>query len=488
VVLFGRSDPGAPAADLAYFRSHRLGAESLAYRGSRTIPLFERPPTPVTWIDRIFRNRSLLEPQPHSTASYHWLQGQGTLDPSETGTLPDPAHCFLAIQEARIALARRPDDPFPYRILSEVYRILMLEESALLDGLKLTPGNAEAIGRTAPRTNLLMNRFRQRATALNNAIQTTPYPVTEAERQSLFPFNYQLYQLYLSVNAFDFARDRLQAMLDQAPKLVPEALEDFKRQLTDLNGRIKQVQDQINDQTIEQQLGPLQRAGLARSQGAPGLAIVELEEAERSGISPALVRPQLVDLYCDTGQPEKALELLNTGNAEDLSLGSEPGSAANRQAKVNFLLGNYEYAAQLWENRAITQLRFDRGSRALAASASLLRGQVKPATSMFLDLPGKVAVQASWDFDLGLCRLEMAKPDLAPAPLTEALTLVPDMALRPVAAYYLEKLGQPVPPLKPAAPGVSKDEKPQPKETPKDDEEPEPKKETPKEDKEEGHS
>jgi tetratricopeptide (TPR) repeat protein len=475
VVLFGRAD--APAADLAYFRSHRLDAETLAYHSSRTIPPFDRPPTPMTWVDRIFRNRSLLEPQPHSTAALHWLQGHGINDHSETGGIPDPAHCFLAIQEARIALARRPDDPYPYRLLSEAYRILMIEESALLNGLKLTPENATAISRTEPRTALLMNRFRQRATALNNAIQTTPYPVTEPERQALFTLNYQLFQLYMSVHYLDLARDRLQAMLDLAPtELKPEDLTNFQHQLIELNGKIKQIQDQLNDLTIEQQLGPLQRANVARSQGAPGLAIVELEEAERTGVSPAQVRPQLVDLYCDIGQPDKALELLNTGNPEDPSLGSEPGAPANRQARVNFLLGNYEYASQLWENRAITQIAHDRGARAFAAALAMLRGQVKTATSMFLDLPGKIAIQASWDLDLALCRLESGKPDLAASPLTEALTLAPDMALRPVAAYYLEKLGKPVPPPSTAKAEATSHEKPAAK--PAEDEKPSTKKET----------
>ena len=460
VVLFGRVDAGAPATDVAYFKSHRLSAEALAYRGSRLIPSFDRPPSPVTWIDRIFRNRSLLGPQPHTAASFHWLNGQGANDPSETGPLPDPAHCFLAIQEARIALARRPDDPLPYRLLSETYRVLMTEESALLGGIKLTPENAATISKVEPRINVLMSRFRQRVTALNDAIRTTPYTSSNSERQALFSLNYQLFQLYMSVNFLDLARERLQAMLEQAPEMPdPDAMASLNRQSIELNGQIKQIQDQINDQTIERQLGPLERAGVARGAGAPGIALAELEEAERTGVSPAIVRPQLVDLYCDTGQPEKALELLNTGNVEDPSLGSEPGAAAYRQAKVNFLLGNYEYAAQLWESRAIMQLRYERSGRALTAALALVRGQANTAISMFLDMPGKIGLQATWEYDLALCRLESGRPALAAEPLAEALILAPDMALRPVAAYYLEKLGKPVPPASPAKPSLtSKDE------------------------------
>ena len=82
VVVFGRSD--APAADLAYFRSHRLNADALAFHQTRTVPPPENTPVPATWVDRIYRNRSLREPQPHSAAALHWLQGQGSEDRSET--------------------------------------------------------------------------------------------------------------------------------------------------------------------------------------------------------------------------------------------------------------------------------------------------------------------------------------------------------------------------------------------------------------------
>ena len=103
-------------------------------------------------------------------------------------------------------------------------------------------------------------------------------------------------------------------------------------------------------------------------------------------------------------------------------------------------------AAQLWEDRAILRLRQDEGMRALAAGSALLHGQAKTATTLFLEIPGKVGLQASWQYDLGICELEAGRPDRAAAALTEALTLAPDLPLRPVAAYYLEKLGKPVPP------------------------------------------
>src|SRR5262249_10211923 len=57
ILLFGRAD--APAADLAYFQAHRLDPDRLAYRQTHLIPPAPRPPSPVTWLDEIFQNRSL---------------------------------------------------------------------------------------------------------------------------------------------------------------------------------------------------------------------------------------------------------------------------------------------------------------------------------------------------------------------------------------------------------------------------------------------
>src|SRR5205085_3834954 len=138
-----------------------------------------------------------------------------------------------------------------------------------------------------------------------------------------------------------------------------------------------------------------------------------------------IVRPQLVDLYCDTGQPEKAHELLNEGNLEETSVENEPGGAAARQARVNYLLGFYETATRLWEDQAIFKIRYDRSFRSLMGAASLIRGEIKSSTSMLLELPGRIGVQASWEYDVGQCLLEAGRPELAAEPLTQALTLSP---------------------------------------------------------------
>jgi hypothetical protein len=443
VVMFGRADAGE--ADVAFFTKNRLEPESLAYKQSKPTPSTERPPTPVSWMDVIFQRRSLDRPQPHTESARRWLApGEGGL------ALPDPARCLLAVREARTALASKPDDPNAFRLLAVAYRALMIQETALLAGLKLTPENAAQIGQVSPRPDLLMTRFRQRVTALNYAIQTTPPPRSKAARQELQGLNVELFQLYLSVNFIDLARDRLQALLDRsAPDdFTPEQRSQLSQDHAQLNERVNAVQNALSEMEVEQQSNPIRMAAYAISQGAPGLAIHQLEEAERTGTNPALVKPQLIDLYCDTGQPEKAIEMFSTGTINDPSFGNEPGVPALRQGRAYFLMGNDEYGATLLEKYAIPALRYERGSRALGAAAALIKGEQKGATASFLDIPEKIRLQAQWEFEAGLYRLEAGTPDVAAEHFTNALKLSPTLSSRPIAAYYLVKLGKPVPEAK----------------------------------------
>jgi hypothetical protein len=62
-------------------------------------------------------------------------------------------------------------------------------------------------------------------------------------------------------------------------------------------------------------------------------------------------------------------------------------------------------------------------------------------------MPTLLSRQALWDYELGQCLLESGAPDRAADYFTRALKLVPEIAIRPIAAYYLERMGQPVPPL-----------------------------------------
>ncbi len=447
IVMFGRAD--APASDLAVFKANRLDPELRAFRVSHPVPGAERPPNATSWMDDYFQNRTASRLQSRTESSRRWLEGLGPVSNSPaTEPLPEPARCLLAIQEARIALSRSPDDWIAFRRLKDAYRYLMQQEAALLAGIPLTPENQERIRMLNPSIDQVMLRYRQRVTALNSAIETTPPPWNAAARRELLSLNLELYQLYLSGNARDLARDRLQKVLDlnREGDLPAEAVAQFQQALTQLNEQIKKLEDQLEDRVLERQAGPVEQANFAMSQGAPGLAIAQLADANSTSLSPALVKPQLIDLYCHTGQADKALELLSVGAVDDPNLGSQPGASALRQGMVYFLLGNYLSAATLWQDRAIPRVRFDRSNRVLSAGSAFVRGEAIQATNTFLAMPGTLTQQASWHYDLALCKLEGGVPEEAAESFTKALTLAPDLTVRPVAAYYLEKLGKPVPP------------------------------------------
>jgi hypothetical protein len=116
-----------------------------------------------------------------------------------------------------------------------------------------------------------------------------------------------------------------------------------------------------------------------------------------------------------------------------------------RQGRVDSLLGNYLSAASLWRDRALPRVRMERSTRSLNAASTLVRGEAVQATNIFLTIPPTLSQQSSWEFDLAMCELEAGIPADASEHFNKALTLTPDFAVRPIAAYYLQKTGKPVP-------------------------------------------
>ena len=341
--------------------------------------------------------------------------------------IPDPAHCILAIQEARKALAHSPDDWVAFRRLKDAYAYLMFQENAMLYGVPITHENGVRILRLQPKAELLMNRMQQRAAALNYAIQTTPPPKNAAERVEKAGLNLELSELYFQIGARDMGRDCVRAFVEgvQPGDYTKEMMDQIKRQLSEFDEAVKKVNDSVEDFEVERSAGPVDRGTFALNQGNTGRAIAELADAERNLVSTAVVKPRLVDLYCNTGQPDKALELLSTGALEDPNLGVEPGAGAFRQGRVYFLLGNYLSAATLWRERAIPRVRAERSGRVLMSAVGLTRGESLQTTNAFLGLPTSLSQQAAWLYDLGMCQLEAGMPNEAAESLTSALTLAP---------------------------------------------------------------
>ncbi len=357
VVMFGRTD--VDPTEVAFFKANRLEPDRV-YRLTHALPGSGGPPGQTSWIDSVFLNRTNNRQQARNYSAVRWLE-MGAI-PGQP-VVPDPAQCLLAIQDARTALSRSPDDWMAFRLLNDSYRFLMIQETAMLAGIPITPENKGRIAMITPSPERLMNRFRQRATSLNFAIQTTPPPQSEVARRELFELNMQMFQLYMAVNFRDLGRDRLKSALELSRTdtyLTAEMRDQLNEQLSQLDRAIKDVEDRLEDQSLESQASPIEQANLARQQGAVGLAIEKLAEAERNGVSPMYVKPQLIDLYCAIGQPDKAVELLGVGSVEDPSLGTEPGAAAYRQGLVYMLLGNYLVTDSLWRTKSIPRVRYSR--------------------------------------------------------------------------------------------------------------------------------
>src|SRR5262249_2510208 len=211
------------------------------------IPGAERPPNPTSWMDDYFQNRTFSRPQSRTESARRWLEGLGPVTNSPaTEPLPEPARCLLAIQEARIALSRSPDDWIAFSRLKDAYRYLMQQEAALLAGIAITPENQDKIRTLNYSIDSVMLRYRQRVTALNSAIETMPPPWNAPARRELQGMNLELYQLYMNGNARDLARDRLQKVLElnREGDMAPEIVAQFQQLLAQLNEQLKKLEDQ----------------------------------------------------------------------------------------------------------------------------------------------------------------------------------------------------------------------------------------------------
>ncbi len=440
--MFGRAD--AKGEDLAYFKANELDAARLAYIKPTPAPASVVPPQPTTEVDTYFRHRITNMPDSHVFAARHWLSPP---DASVTSYIPDIDHCIVAVREIRKALERNADDVAAYSTLVRSYQLLLAQESAILAGIPIEPANATRITQVTPNYQLLPGRTRQVIAATNYLHMTAaPASVSPEARTAKSQAALELGELYLNLGIYDLALERLNEFVDLADTsaLPPERFTQLNQQISQLTTRVEQVRTNLANLSSTQQASPTQKADYAISMGAHGMAIAELEEAESLSANAAGIKSMLFDLYCQTGQPEKAMERL--GNTDDPALADGPGTAAYRQGKVYFLLGNYANAAQLWSFNALPAVRYDRSVRAPQSLISTLHGEPMGGVRSLLELPQKSANQAGWEFELGMCLLEGGiEPKVAAEHLQNVLKLEPASPLRPLVTFYLNKLQAPVP-------------------------------------------
>ena len=472
VLLYGRVDnaPTVSQADRSYFEAQSLRAETVAFGRGNPVKPFDRPPQPTGVIDRFLRSRALAPVQPHVLAARRWLR-RGSEAAGGEGTIPDIATALVAIQECRNALSIRPDDPDAFFILGIAYRFLAQREVELL----ANAGDPDVLSGavTAP----MRLRMEQRMAALNSFIQTVPKPPANAEaRLTLRNARLELANLYETTGSVDLARDQLEAALPlfELPAATEEEgalLQSIGAAVDALTERVELVRSQLEEASLEGQADAAQLGNAALAEGMTGLAIRYFEEAEASGIGLASVRTRLIDLFCETGQPDRAIDYLSSPEADPSAV---PGAAQFRQGRVYFLMGDYRTAINLWGTLALPQLRSSRTQDAFDIVKLLLQGEPMAAAQTGLELPSRTDQQANWEYLLGQAMLEQGIPAQAGEPLSSALVLLPDHPARPIIAELLGRLGLDVPPppeeqdappspdttADDAAPGVTDDPEP----------------------------
>jgi len=443
VTMYGRAD--AKGQDLAYFKSRILDADRIVYKQDDQLPVFDRPPAFSSALDQVIASKSMAMVQPHAQAAVRWLVPPGTTTDPAVPRIPSPAQSIAAIREARRAIAIKPDQSQGYRILADAYRSLHLQELALMSGLTLDPANAATIVSLQAGPNPLGLRFRQRVAALHFAIETTPpSPAFPEERIYLATMHAEMSQMMLLANFVDLARDHLRASLDLDPEAAQAA--DRRSQLAQLNQGLEQMQTELSSMSLEEQANPMSRINRSLSLGMVNSALPDLLDAERTGSSPDVIVPILIDLYCQMGMPDQAITFVS--NVTNTGMEPSAGISKYRQGLVLALLGDYAGAIFGWGNESIPVARLDEMRRGLMAGQLWLSGEIGSATRTFMELPDQLRAVAARQFELGLVQLESGAPAAAAESLTMALKREPEAEFAPIARYYLEKLGKPVPETK----------------------------------------
>ncbi len=284
----------------------------------------------------------------------------------------------------------------------------------------------------SPPSGYLMFRLRQQATAINFAIMTTPPPTDLDSRLALAQHHMELALLYRQFDYFDLERDALQA----ARKLVPKGMfpERETTRIANLGTAVDRVEEELQNFTGEQQAGPVQRAEYLISRNMLDRGMREFEEAESQNVGTARVKYRLLDLYCLSGRPDKALEQLGYLNLDDPALVTGPGTASYRHGLMNLLVGNYAKRRRRTGNGALpSRSAGSESADALESVRSMLqRRAARRGESPIQELPSRVRNQADWEFEEGLCQLEggpaLSKPSAHFAQV--ASSSIPKMAAR----------------------------------------------------------
>ena len=124
--------------------STRIGScptRCIAWR-TRPLPRPGRPPRPPG-STTVFQNRNLERTQFRTQAAWRWLTGRARTMAADSSP-SRLAACWRSRTPASRSRAS-PTTPTAFRVLTDAYRWLTLQETALLAGIPLTPENQQRI-------------------------------------------------------------------------------------------------------------------------------------------------------------------------------------------------------------------------------------------------------------------------------------------------------------------------------------------------------
>jgi tetratricopeptide (TPR) repeat protein len=442
--LFGRVGvkEGELAADARWFEQNAFDPARLVYaEDADPLPEPPGPVNPPSWIDVLWRRRRIFTSQ--AVAAGHYLTPATLRNPPSADAPPTSPmfvvpteNCYLAIRDARRGLA---DDaarvsPLSYAVLSKAYYYLYNTEMFV-----------------APVPDMHNMRLLQLVTALNQLVAANP---KDKIAQLQLALRYRMLGILdLADHHFDAViklmppDDRIENFLFDGGQVLNMERADVINESDNIKAELERVDYDMN-QLGAQLANPVAKATFLMRRGCLGRAIEQLNEAYAFNAA-VDVFPSLARLYLRIGQPgdtergadHQMINMQGTG-------GMRPGEKEELWALIKLMQGDYHLARKYME-AAIADTRISMTKESIMSLTSDLRGGLVTQMAVApISSAEDVERLIQMEHHLALIHLEAGEPREAAKHFKQAIGIRPDTALRPLIAFYIEKItGEKLEPL-----------------------------------------
>jgi tetratricopeptide (TPR) repeat protein len=335
----------------------------------------------------------------------------------------------LAIRHARQALFEDPNNPSPYRVLSDAY----LQLQALEQHVTLLGGGASALP------------------LRGNQALATAYHAARAsgeEPQDLF----HLFQVLTSQEKFDVALEvmnRLERKLDR---------DEFEETLVEselgmrLIEHVETVETEIASARTEEELSRSQLVMMAINGRCPALALSIIEEDLTEFVGDPSLQMLYATLLLDNGRTDEAWEQFELMEQMIPRDGVPPQMIGfvsqwrNMTALANLAVGEVDRAIQLWTDEARTQSRTTLNSllsQPFGSGLISIQHDLWPATMARAVVGALIQFPERWaqlHVEQALVQLEVGRLERATELLQGVLEGHPEYSQRGLVVFYLTML------------------------------------------------